>query len=64
MARAGVGQTDEKPGAELGGDEPLADWERELLSGDAAPEAPAAAVEPEAPAAEPEAPAEESTEQA
>ena len=33
MARAGVGQTDEKPGAELGGDEPLADWERELLSG-------------------------------
>jgi small subunit ribosomal protein S2 len=36
MARAGVGQTDEKPGAELGGDEPLADWERELLAGDTA----------------------------
>ena len=79
MARAGVGQTDEKPGAELGGDEPLADWERELLSGEAAPEAPAAPVaaepvaaeaaepvpaEPEAPAAEVEAPAEASTEQA
>ena len=33
MARAGVGQADDKPGAELGGDEPLADWERELLVG-------------------------------
>jgi small subunit ribosomal protein S2 len=33
MARAGVGQGDDKPGAELGGDEPLADWERELLVG-------------------------------
>ena len=79
MARAGVGQTDEKPGAELGGDEPLADWERELLSGDTAPaapaaevEAPAAEVEAESPAvevepqvvvAEVEAPADESTEQ-
>ena len=44
MARAGVGQTDEKPGAELGGDEPLADWERELLAGDAAPAAEVAEV--------------------
>src|SRR5205814_589210 len=37
MARAGVGQADDKPGAELGGDEPLADWERELLVGADAP---------------------------
>jgi small subunit ribosomal protein S2 len=50
MARAGVGQSDEKPGAELGGGEPLADWERELLAVDTA-EAPAeAAVEEAAPA--------------
>ncbi len=34
MARAGVTTGDEKPGAELGGGEPLADWERELLQGD------------------------------
>src|SRR5689334_6680629 len=33
MARAGVTTGDEKPGAELGGGEPLADWERELLQG-------------------------------
>ncbi len=53
MARAGAGQTDEKPGAELGSDEPLADWERELLQrGDAGPTAEAAAVAAE-PAAEP-----------
>jgi small subunit ribosomal protein S2 len=32
MARAGLGAADEKPvGAELGADEPLPDWERELL---------------------------------
>ncbi len=50
MARAGAGQADEKPGAELGSGEPLADWERELLQGQDAPAAaPAAeAVEPEA----------------
>ena len=40
MARAGAGQSEEKPGAELGGGEPLADWERELLAVDTA-EAPA-----------------------
>jgi small subunit ribosomal protein S2 len=33
MARAGVATADEKPGEELGGGEPLADWERELLQG-------------------------------
>jgi small subunit ribosomal protein S2 len=33
MARAGAGSGDDKPaGAELGADEPLADWERELLA--------------------------------
>jgi small subunit ribosomal protein S2 len=38
MARAGAAVgTDEKPvGAELGGEEPLAEWERELLAGQAA----------------------------
>ena len=38
MARAGAAMgTDEKPvGAELGGEEPLAEWERELLAGQAA----------------------------
>jgi small subunit ribosomal protein S2 len=47
MARAGVGQTDDKPGAELGGGEPLADWERELLAVDStdAPAADPAAAE-------------------
>ncbi len=43
MARAGVGQTEEKPGAELGAGEPLADWERELLQGGAAPAEPVVA---------------------
>jgi len=38
MARAGAATTDEKPaGAELGADEPLADWERQLLEGGKAP---------------------------
>jgi small subunit ribosomal protein S2 len=36
MARAGIKSGDEAPGEELGADEPLADWERELLTGDAA----------------------------
>ncbi len=38
MARVGAKAGDDKPepGAELGADEPLADWERELLAGDAA----------------------------
>jgi small subunit ribosomal protein S2 len=36
VARAGAAAGDEKPaGAELGTDEPLAEWERELLTGDA-----------------------------
>jgi small subunit ribosomal protein S2 len=56
MARAGAARGDEKPATgELATDEPLADWERELLEGStaAAPaaEAPAAEVT-EAPAAE------------
>ncbi|MET0741151.1 MAG: 30S ribosomal protein S2, partial [Candidatus Nanopelagicales bacterium] len=34
IARAGAGSADDKPaGSELGADEPLADWERELLAG-------------------------------
>jgi small subunit ribosomal protein S2 len=35
ITRAGAAQADEKPdsGSELGGDEPLPDWERELLAG-------------------------------
>ena len=51
VARAGAAAGDEKPAGELGSDEPLAEWERELLGADAsaaAPEADAAA----APAAE------------
>ncbi len=46
MARAGRAGGDEKPaGDELGADEPLAEWEQELLSGSAAP-APAAEAAP------------------
>ena len=67
IARSGA-KTAEDAG--IGADEPLADWERDLLEGDkpaetpaaeAAPEAPAAEAAPEAPAAEaaPEAPAAE-----
>src|SRR4051794_3749570 len=63
IARAGAAQGEEKPepGA-LGADEPLADWERELLQGDAAGGAaapapasetpPAATTEGDAPAAQ------------
>jgi small subunit ribosomal protein S2 len=72
MARAGASAADDKPeGTELAADEPLPEWERELLSGgEAAPEAPAepvaelaadAPAEPavaEAPAVATEAPAE------
>ena len=35
-ARAGAGRGDEKPAGELGADEPLAEWEQELLQGDSA----------------------------
>ncbi|MDQ1703662.1 MAG: small subunit ribosomal protein, partial [Frankiaceae bacterium] len=47
IARAGAAAGEEKPepGA-LGADEPLADWERELLQGDAAPAAAPAAEAP------------------
>ncbi|MFZ0322966.1 MAG: 30S ribosomal protein S2 [Actinomycetes bacterium] len=55
VARAGAASGDEKPaGAELATDEPLAEWERELLGADAAAPAPEAA-----PAAAPEAAAPE-----
>ena len=49
MARAGAAAGDEKPlGAELGTDEPLAEWERELLGGDATATAePTATAAPE-----------------
>ncbi len=60
VARAGAASGDEKPvGAELGTDEPLAEWERELLGAaeTPAPEAPAAEAPVETPA--PEAPAAE-----
>lgn len=43
MARSGVQGGDAETGAELGADEPMADWERELLSG-SADEAAAAAT--------------------
>jgi small subunit ribosomal protein S2 len=36
MARAGIKSGDEAPGEELGAEEPLAEWERELLVGDSA----------------------------
>jgi small subunit ribosomal protein S2 len=55
MARAGAARGDAKPAdGELGSDEPLADWERELLArGDAPAAAPAAdAPSADAPAAE------------
>ncbi len=45
IARAGRGQADEKPAeGDLGTDEPLAEWEQELLGGAAPAEAPAAEV--------------------
>jgi small subunit ribosomal protein S2 len=58
IARAGAadGDASPEPGA-LGGDEPLADWERELLTGDTAVAAPVAApAAPEAVAPEAVAP--------
>ncbi len=45
MARAGASANDEKPAGQLGGDEPLPDWEKELLSGQAAQAAGVAAGE-------------------
>ncbi|HXL89628.1 MAG TPA: 30S ribosomal protein S2 [Streptosporangiaceae bacterium] len=57
MARAGASGGDDKPaGAQPGAEEPLAEWERELLSGAAAPAATAAAAT-EAAATEAAAPA-------
>jgi small subunit ribosomal protein S2 len=53
IARAGAAEGDETPEpGQLGADEPLADWERELLEGAAPAAAPAAAAEGSAPAAE------------
>jgi small subunit ribosomal protein S2 len=60
VARAGAASSDEKPeGSEVGADEPLAEWERELLAGDtaateeAATEAVATDSEPAAATSEP-----------
>ena len=53
VARAGAASADEKPlGAELGTDEPLAEWERELLGAADAPSAAVEAVETPAAAVE------------
>jgi small subunit ribosomal protein S2 len=55
MTRAGAGRAGDEPGSELGADEPLAEWEKELLAGTETPavEAPAAeAAAPEAAAPE------------
>jgi small subunit ribosomal protein S2 len=51
MARAGAGQSDVKGGPELGADEPLAEWEKELLAGQTG-ESPARAAEADAPTAD------------
>ncbi len=61
MARAGVKSGQEAPGEELGAEEPLAEWERELLGGQADTPAaePAAAVTAAPEAAAPEAAAPE-----
>ena len=46
IARAGAAGTDEKPaGGQVASEEPLAEWERELLQGSASDAAPAAASE-------------------
>jgi small subunit ribosomal protein S2 len=61
MARAGAARGDEKPATgELATDEPLADWERELLQGGDTAAAPAAQTVPAAEAAD-AAPAAEAT---
>ena len=53
VSRAGAAAGDDKPeAAEPGADEPLPEWERELLSGDAAPAAEVAPAGDAAPAAE------------
>jgi small subunit ribosomal protein S2 len=53
IARAGAASGDEKPsGDRLGTEEPLAEWERELLQGSASAAAPAAALAETAEAAE------------
>jgi small subunit ribosomal protein S2 len=53
MARSGAGRSDEKPAdGQLATDEPLAEWERELLATQAAAPAAAEAPAAEAPAAE------------
>jgi small subunit ribosomal protein S2 len=53
IARAGAAtDSDEKPQTAAGADEPLADWERELLQGGAAASAPAADAAASAPAAD------------
>jgi len=46
MARAGVKSGDEAPGEELGAEEPLAEWERELLTTDSTAAPVGAAADP------------------
>jgi small subunit ribosomal protein S2 len=60
IARAGASSGDDKPAGAVATEEPLAEWERELLEGSqaastapAAPAAPAASTAPAAPAAAP-----------
>ena len=62
-AQANAGREDGAEAPAIGGDEPLADWERELLTGGTAEAAAAetAAAAPEIPAALPETPAEPPT---
>jgi small subunit ribosomal protein S2 len=58
IARAGAGREDEKPEpGQLGGDEPLADWERELLAPTETSAAPAMTAAADPSAAEPGPPA-------
>lgn len=64
MARAGVKTGNEAAGEELGAEEPLAEWERELLAGQAEGAEVPAAEAPAAPAAEESAPAADETEAA
>ncbi|MDQ1689036.1 MAG: small subunit ribosomal protein [Frankiaceae bacterium] len=66
MARAGAGTGDEpaEAGSELGTDEPMAEWEQQLLSGDQAAATGADAVPAETAAGEPAAPTAEAPAQA
>ena len=64
IARAGVKSGNEVAGEELGAEEPLAEWERELLGGDAAPVAAPEVEVATAPQADPAADSEAAAPQA